>query len=241
MLDNSTDNLKCLYIRSSNGVVSFGLMAAAWSKLCSSDNYIYYKTPKHLCSYNNILEDRRKYRDTVAHNIEASRSIRLVAQSKRRYKASVPSKKYRRLQSSTTTLVNKINAGRFIEEGTILTPVNIAPRVPDSGTSAQVTSSSQIDRRDNNHIEVSSILPTDLNLNLNSMSTVAATRSSIKSTKRVPGRYQLCQNYSPTCKGSLKPKLCQFKCGICVKSKCMARYGGKEECIFNNNTEAMKL
>ncbi|KAI8094501.1 hypothetical protein BDF21DRAFT_458905 [Thamnidium elegans] len=152
MLDNSTDNLKYLYLRPNNRVVNFGLMAAAWSKLCSSDNYIYYKTPEHICSYNNILEDRRKYRDTVAHNIEASRSIRLVAQSKRRYKASVPSRKYRRLQSSTTTVANKINAGTFIEEGTILTPVNIAPRILDSGTSAQVTSSSQIDRRDNNRI-----------------------------------------------------------------------------------------
>jgi hypothetical protein len=54
------------------------------------------------------MEDRRKYRDTVTYNIEASRSICSVAQPKRRYNISVPAKKYRRLEPSCDTISSKI-------------------------------------------------------------------------------------------------------------------------------------
>ena len=67
------DNLEYACIRSNDGTLNFDLMSAAWSGLCSSINYIYYKTPEHLCLYNNIIEDRKKYRDSVAYNLHSSR------------------------------------------------------------------------------------------------------------------------------------------------------------------------
>ncbi|OBZ80482.1 hypothetical protein A0J61_11469, partial [Choanephora cucurbitarum] len=126
MLSDSTENAKYVYLKSSNGSINFGLMAAAWSKLCSSSNYIYYKTPEHLYSYYNILEDRKKYRDTVAHNIDASRSIRLLGQCKRRYVSSEQAKKYRRLEPSllTCTSIVSTSTTEIAKEA----PVNIAPR-----------------------------------------------------------------------------------------------------------------
>lgn len=74
------EDLEYSYLRSSDGTVNFDLMSSTWSGLCSANNYIYYKTPEHLCSYNNIIEDRKKYRDSVAYNINESRSIRSAAQ-----------------------------------------------------------------------------------------------------------------------------------------------------------------
>ncbi|KAI7874434.1 uncharacterized protein EV154DRAFT_569718 [Mucor mucedo] len=131
MLDDFNENSKYAYLKSANGIVNFGLMAAAWSKICSSTNFIYYKTPEHLCSYNNILEDRRKYRDTVAHNIVASRSIRLATQSKRRYNTSTAAKKYRRLEPAVDTPNGTITPSSDCLEQTTSTPINIAPRPPN--------------------------------------------------------------------------------------------------------------
>ncbi|KAI8371102.1 hypothetical protein BD560DRAFT_446758 [Blakeslea trispora] len=126
MLSDSTENAKYVYLKSSNGSVNFGLMAAAWSKLCSPSKYIYYKTPEHLYSYYNILEDRKKYRDTVAYNIDASRSIRLLGQCKRRYVSSEQAKKYRRLEPSLLTCTSIVSTSTT--EVAKEAPVNIAPR-----------------------------------------------------------------------------------------------------------------
>ncbi|KAI8338295.1 hypothetical protein BD560DRAFT_428276 [Blakeslea trispora] len=126
MLSDFTENVKYVYLKSSNGSVNFGLMAAAWSKLCSPSNYIYYKTPEHLYSYYNILEDRKKYRDTVAYNINASRSIRLLGQCKRRYVSSEQTKKYRRLEPSLLTCTSIVSTSTT--EVAKEAPVNIAPR-----------------------------------------------------------------------------------------------------------------
>ncbi|KAI8077652.1 hypothetical protein BDF21DRAFT_400085 [Thamnidium elegans] len=127
-------------------------MAAAWSKLCSFDNYIDYKTPEHLCSYNNILEDTRKYRDMLVHNIEASRSIRLVASLTEDVKHPSPLK-----NTDVFSLLLR----------QLLTKLTLVVR----------------------------------NQNFASSNVVV----------------------------------------ICVKIECIARYGGKEECISDNNTEAMTL
>ena len=70
---------------------NFELFALTWnSKHCQHDTNIYYKTPGHLKSYFNILEDRKKYGNTVLKNIEISQSVRVLAESPSRFIRSIP-------------------------------------------------------------------------------------------------------------------------------------------------------
>ncbi|KAG2192012.1 hypothetical protein INT47_009299 [Mucor saturninus] len=60
------------------------------SKHCQHDTNIYYKTPGHLKSYFNILEDRKKYGNTVLKNIEISQTVRVLAESPSRFIKAIP-------------------------------------------------------------------------------------------------------------------------------------------------------
>lgn len=234
MLDDSNENSKYAYLKSANGIVNFGLMAAAWSKICSSTNFIYYKTPEHLCSYNNILEDRRKYRDTVAHNIVASRSIRLAAQSKRRYNTSTAAKKYRRLEPTINTLNRTITPSSDCLEQTTSTPINIAPRPPTLiDIPNEVHPSNIFGIGNNTTMQIIDVESNHASINSsNNVTELACSNSPIKkSIKRAPRKCQLCQNTSPTCKGSSKSLYCKFKCGICANSDCPARFENTKECL----------
>jgi hypothetical protein len=53
----------------------FEIFAHLWSSYCNKDNNIYYKLPEHLQAYFNIMEDRKKYGESVSLNIEASREV----------------------------------------------------------------------------------------------------------------------------------------------------------------------
>ncbi|CAO3615236.1 unnamed protein product [Mucor hiemalis] len=177
-------------------------MAAEWSKLCSANNYIYYKTPEQLSSYYNIIEDRKKYRDTVAFNIEASRSIRSLSQNVQRYKEKVPAKKYRCIES-----VNYIIP---TPAPTIFPIVNeVIPRLlMPAITPPPITTITTLTE-----------------------STITVDETNPVRTTRAPRKCQLCQRTSPDCKGSSKHIYCQFKCGICASIDCPARYDNANQGI----------
>lgn len=60
---------------------NFQLFAFTWnSKYCVLNSNIYYKTPGHLQAYYNVLEDRKKYGNTVLKNIEISKAMRALAE-----------------------------------------------------------------------------------------------------------------------------------------------------------------
>lgn len=69
----------------------FLLFATTWNSLHCFDgsNNIYYKTPEHIKSYYNILEDRKKYGLTVMQNWEVSREVRLLVEDTSRLQQQV--------------------------------------------------------------------------------------------------------------------------------------------------------
>ena len=57
------------------------MFASEWNlNFTNEENNIYYKTPEHLNSYYNILEDRKKYGLTVLQNWEVSRDVRAIVE-----------------------------------------------------------------------------------------------------------------------------------------------------------------
>ncbi|KAI8364082.1 hypothetical protein BD560DRAFT_436909 [Blakeslea trispora] len=214
-------------------------MAAAWSKICSSSNYIYYKTHEHLYSYYNILEDRKKYRDTVAYKIDASRSVRLLGQCKRRCVSLEQAKKYRCLEPNllTCTSIASTNTTEVAKEA----PVDIAPGPPIEIVEPIAITRGSLEN------EVLSIAYNQANEaydTIDDQTTEAliafssGNNSLHKGKERAPRKCQLCGNYSPVCKGRSRPKLCQFKYGICIRKECTATYGGDAKCILSATTEA---
>ncbi len=60
---------------------SFDLFAKVWSSYCKKNNKLYFKTPKHLEYYFNLLQDPKKYGDFVLLNIGLVREVRNWMQS----------------------------------------------------------------------------------------------------------------------------------------------------------------
>ncbi|KAG2191844.1 hypothetical protein INT47_009991, partial [Mucor saturninus] len=69
---------------------NFTCFAKLWSSYCKEGSNIYYKTPRHLESYYNILDDRQKYYDTVMLNISTVRKVRSALTSDSRFTISIP-------------------------------------------------------------------------------------------------------------------------------------------------------
>jgi hypothetical protein len=68
----------------------FEIVANLWFSYCSKDSNIFYKLPEHLYAYFNIVEDRKKYGESVSLNIAASQEVRQTAQSETRFVESIP-------------------------------------------------------------------------------------------------------------------------------------------------------
>jgi hypothetical protein len=69
----------------------FELFAFTWNtKYCLSNSNIFYKTPGHLRAYYNIIEDRKKYGNTVLKNIAISQSVRTIVEDESRFDTSIP-------------------------------------------------------------------------------------------------------------------------------------------------------
>jgi hypothetical protein len=68
----------------------FEIFANLCSSYCSKDGNIFYKLPEHLYAYFNIVEDRKKYGESVSLNIAASQEVRQTAQSETRFVEFIP-------------------------------------------------------------------------------------------------------------------------------------------------------
>lgn len=70
---------------------NFNLFAYVWnSTYCILNSNIYYKTPGHLQAYYNVLEDRKKYGNTVLKNLEVSKAVRALAEDASRFNRPIP-------------------------------------------------------------------------------------------------------------------------------------------------------
>lgn len=58
--------------------------AKLWSTFCKEQSKIYYKTSRHLESYFNVMEDRKKYGDSVMLNIQKVQRIKTLTQNQSR-------------------------------------------------------------------------------------------------------------------------------------------------------------
>jgi hypothetical protein len=85
----SSSNAKKKEKRKERKIPSFEVFAKIWSSYCNDSNQIFYKLSEHLQSYYNILEDRKKYGESVSMNMEVSREVRKAAQSEIRYTGSI--------------------------------------------------------------------------------------------------------------------------------------------------------
>ena len=68
----------------------FKAFANLWSSYCLEGSAIYYKLPRHLEAYYNILDDRKKYRDSVVYNSTIVQEVRTFTQNPTRYQLSIP-------------------------------------------------------------------------------------------------------------------------------------------------------
>lgn len=79
-----------VYTSSEKDSPDFNLFARIWSEYCTERTSVFYKTPEHISSYYNKMEDRKKYFETVKQNYDVSKDIRILAQSPSRYSKSIP-------------------------------------------------------------------------------------------------------------------------------------------------------
>lgn len=65
----------------------FVAFAQLWSTFCTGELKIYFKTARHLESYFNVMEDRRKYGDSVLLNIQKVQRMKNLTQNVTRSEA----------------------------------------------------------------------------------------------------------------------------------------------------------
>ncbi|KAG2192238.1 hypothetical protein INT47_009230, partial [Mucor saturninus] len=70
-----------LILSENSAHIMFDVFAKVWSSYCHPNNGIFYKTEEHLYSYYNVLEDRKKYGNTVLLNINISQYVRPATQN----------------------------------------------------------------------------------------------------------------------------------------------------------------
>lgn len=288
------------YLYNRNGTVNFDMMSAVWSGQCSPTNYIYYKTPEHLSAYYNIIEDRKKYRDSVALNSFTSTSVRQAAQSPNRSAVFPNAKRLKNITAeknyypssyvSTSSTVSRSTIYANIaprpqlnpstgyigslplEGNTIVSATIVSADFEDTTSQAIQPSVANTDISIANNTNISVVANANISVTNNSISvadssiSVANSSSSVvdgdtntvntvdnadvvirrgnnkKRRKKNPPpsssspssvrQCQLCQRYSPYCKGSSRPPLCQFKCHLCANEECPRHYGNDVPCHF---------
>ncbi|KAG2191627.1 hypothetical protein INT47_003562 [Mucor saturninus] len=81
LFDNLLVSQRDLITSGNSSNIMFNIFARLWSSYCQAGNSIYYKTEEHLYAYYNILEDRKKYGNTVLMNIDISQFVRSATQN----------------------------------------------------------------------------------------------------------------------------------------------------------------
>ncbi|KAG2192824.1 hypothetical protein INT47_005864 [Mucor saturninus] len=81
LFDNLLVSQRDLITSENSSNIMFNIFAGLWSSYCQAGNSIYYKTEEHLYAYYNILEDRKKYGNTVLMNIDISQFVRSATQN----------------------------------------------------------------------------------------------------------------------------------------------------------------
>ena len=176
--------------------------ARLWSKFCDKRSKIYYKTSRHLESYFNILEDRKKYGDSVLLNIECVQEITRIAQNESRIQTANPIPCLPRPQPQDLSVSLVTQEVRTEDLGSTNALALIAPaptfRIPTPPIAYQIRY----------------LAPAASPLNL-------ASRSSSKKTKN-KRTYTVRNNGE--CGGKSKRFLCKKKCGKCELESCTGKY-----------------
>lgn len=174
----------------------FNIFAKIWSTYCQENNNIFYKTKEHLANYFNIIEDRKKYGNTVLLNIEISQYVRSATQDDIRCRRclSVPAIS-RPAPLQVETIISMFNNRMIPASNQRL--IQIAPITSSPSTSFS---------------SVRLLAPNGINNLI----------SSPPSKKRRRDTCKVCSRND--CGGRSKRVYCANKCGKCQNDDCTGRY-----------------
>lgn len=196
---------------------NFDLFAKKWSSYCEPGKKIYFKTPKHLEAYFNILADRKKYGDSVLHNIDLVREVRSRTQAESRFTQSIPA-----LPQPTPPTPQPPAEASF----TAFQPVQpIQPIQPIQPTQPIV----QL-RFLRPAIALALLQPVQGSSLLGHSSIInggirLVEAPQITKKKKKQPDCLLCER-TPGCKGGINRQYCTNKCGNCEQPQCIDRWGG---------------
>jgi len=184
----------------------FSIFAKIWSTHCSENNNIFYKTEEHLTTYYNIIEDRRRYGNTVLLNTEISQYTRSVVQdSSRCTNCLTVSAIHRPSPPSSEAIISTFNVP-FTTNASNQSLRRIAPTIAIHSPST-LSAPTQIQ-----HITPRGIyepVPSPL----------------VPAKKRKRGICKVCSRND--CGGRSNRKYCVNKCGKCNVDSCPGRYLGR--------------
>ncbi|KAG2193584.1 hypothetical protein INT47_007387 [Mucor saturninus] len=193
--------------------IMFNIFARLWSSYCQAGNSIYYKTEKHLYAYYNILEDRKKYGNTVLMNIDISQFVRLATQNPARcYDCLRVSAIVQPLQPSSVVITQMFDRQRNLA----YTPVTrIQPRLVPNAINQSIIVARPVPIVTRPPAIVARILLPD-------PSTLSPVLDATPPQKR---RREMCKVCNQSdCGGRSKRILCTNKCGKCQRNGCTGRY-----------------
>lgn len=181
----------------------FTEFAKLWSGCCNGTT-IFYKTDRHLESYFNIDQDRKKYGESVQLNGETVQMVTSATQESARFRRPIAALPAPEPQNFTSTpLVDDESLERHKNPPERNTPVLIAPSPFPRNNQA-------ISQQYRLHI-----VP---NFQLSAPSSNCEPRKKAKARKRCA----LCQ--ISDCNGGNSRLYCKYKCGICQNESCGGKY-----------------
>ena len=222
LFDNLLVSQRDLIISENSNNILFNIFARLWSSYCQAGNGIFYKTEEHLYAYYNILEDRKKYGNTVLMNINISQYVRSATQDPTRcYDCLKVSAIIRPVQPSSVAISQMFSEQRDARYP-LVTPIQPRPVTTVTRLSNNVMRPQYLLARPQLNIltrppptVARTIMP---NLSVLSPLPVVTTPSQ----KRRREMCKVC--YQIDCGGRSKRILCTNKCGKCQRNNCTGRY-----------------
>jgi hypothetical protein len=201
---------------------------------------IYYKLPEHLQAYFNIVEDIKKYRESVSLNTEASREVRKAAQSETRYKRSIPALPQPRPPPLPSLSSRNYLMGLYLQPASnasnlrAIQPVVISNTItmPIMNHPSMLYSIPRPPSMPNMLCETPASLhsvPSFNGFNIATGSTSKKRKSANSSLPLVPKKSRskrTCSLCKQVYNGNNNVKHCQNMCGLCQTVECPGRHGG---------------
>lgn len=220
LFDNLLVSQRDLITSENSSNIMFNIFARLWSSYCQAGNSIYYKTEEHLYAYYNILEDRKKYGNTVLMNIDISQFVRSATQNPARcYDCLQVSAIVQPLQPSSVVITQMFDRERNLA----YTPVTrIQPRLVPNAISQSIIVARPVPIVTKPPAIVTKPPAIVARILLPDPSTLSPVLDATPPQKR---RREMCKVCNQSdCGGRSKRILCTNKCGKCQRNGCTGRY-----------------